>query len=897
MNKFKKLIASVLALSLSVSVMCFSVAAEEGPVVDDEYVAIAGGTWDFEGITSIPANVTTYNTIVSNPQQPGHTLGSRTETVQSGKMQLKAHYTTGAAHVYEEGATFPAPNASADNNVVKVEINTDFAYVNRISGIYVTLSNGETFKLASSNGTGYFAIGDVQSTGYKYDVKYTITFDPEAGKLYMVSKGSKPDGSAFTHRDYDLTQENLFGVNGELLKITNVSVWYTFTNDARFVMNIDDVTFKEARKTSVAMTDLNPGSKLDWYKRYDEGETSATSDYGVIMERTAATAGKVSTPALANRRTAGTTTDTSIAYANAVGIVLDDVDSTYKPILATAPGASYDDGDVAATAETAFKVNTTPRTEGLNEYLDMEIHVPSGAENDVVWFLIDKDAANTTNVSTHIAGSDVIDAGYAKLSSSEGKINVTVDMTGKTQGIYKLLIGSKNAVAGLENVKEIDYLSESAVNTLWETFSHSTEATLAENLNTVTTRPAALDVNLSAEPYASNGAAVRRIYLPMIANCSNFNEARDAFNLACKIYTLNTKATANDLITYLTTEYEDFLCDFSGDYAVYEVDPDDYYTYFRQSYDASTKTTLQQIREAHKFALGMTTINIANKIGLYSAFEGLFDTYYDAYGCDNTSAIYAQYSSLIWRAFAGKDLSTKENIQALYNAWNPEEEEGNDLLGDLISGREQDYDKTASGAQALIIALNNWKKENATTVRDVEFTDLGNVKWAENAILALYKREIVNGTGNNKFSPNATVTREQVVKMIVSAFNVQQNTVAPEFVDVDKDAWYAPYINAAYSADIIKGYDETQFGVGKNMTRADIAVVLYRYMKSKGIAVQGNAKQFNDAGLIPDYAQEAIAALSGAGVINGTDEGNFEPTKSATRAEFAVMLNSMLNLM
>ena len=73
------------------------------------------------------------------------------------------------------------------------------------------------------------------------------------------------------------------------------------------------------------------------------------------------------------------------------------------------------------------------------------------------------------------------------------------------------------------------------------------------------------------------------------------------------------------------------------------------------------------------------------------------------------------------------------------------------------------------------------------------FADLGEAKWAEESILALYEKNIVKGDGNN-FYPNNKVTRAEFLKMVVLFFELEKEDATLNFNDVKENDWYYDYI-------------------------------------------------------------------------------------------------------
>lgn len=175
------------------------------------------------------------------------------------------------------------------------------------------------------------------------------------------------------------------------------------------------------------------------------------------------------------------------------------------------------------------------------------------------------------------------------------------------------------------------------------------------------------------------------------------------------------------------------------------------------------------------------------------------------------------------------------------------------------------------------------EKDN-TTSDVVLFQDISSYGWAKEAIEGLYYAGIVNGMEDGIYNPSGLVTREQFSKMVAQLFGLSLGSGSTNFVDVKADAWYAPYISAAMQAGYIQGQSTEYFGVGESIMRQDMATILYRALGDRGSKV---TLSFSDNDAIAPYATDAIAELVGLGVLNGYEDGSFQPRGTATRAEAA----------
>jgi hypothetical protein len=129
---------------------------------------------------------------------------------------------------------------------------------------------------------------------------------------------------------------------------------------------------------------------------------------------------------------------------------------------------------------------------------------------------------------------------------------------------------------------------------------------------------------------------------------------------------------------------------------------------------------------------------------------------------------------------------------------------------------------------------------------------------------------------------------------VVGAYYPDEKGEGVTFSDVDKGAWYHDSVAVAVNKGIVSGISEMSFGAGMNITRQDMAVILYRIAAGR-FTVKDTEKKFDDDSMISDYAKEAVYALRDAGIINGVSDSEFAPNKNATRAETAVMLYRFMN--
>ena len=149
----------------------------------------------------------------------------------------------------------------------------------------------------------------------------------------------------------------------------------------------------------------------------------------------------------------------------------------------------------------------------------------------------------------------------------------------------------------------------------------------------------------------------------------------------------------------------------------------------------------------------------------------------------------------------------------------------------------------------------------------------------------------MSGVNATEYKPEDNITREEFVKLIVSALKLNTIGSNAPFVDVDKDAWYSKYVNIAYNAKIINGISETEFGTGINISRQDIAVIVANALNALDYNfADGGDLTFGDSDAIDTYAKEAVRLLKNSGILNGDENNMFNPQNNATRAEAAKII-------
>lgn len=182
----------------------------------------------------------------------------------------------------------------------------------------------------------------------------------------------------------------------------------------------------------------------------------------------------------------------------------------------------------------------------------------------------------------------------------------------------------------------------------------------------------------------------------------------------------------------------------------------------------------------------------------------------------------------------------------------------------------------------------------------VSFSDIAKVQsWAGRQIQVIAAKGAIEGVGGGKFAPKKGVTRAEFAKMLIRALNLDNQNAATTFSDVKKTDWFAPYVAVAAEKGIINGRSASKFDPNAAITRAEMATMISRALKSvnnlKDSGTSATALSvFSDSAKISPSLKDGVAFAASKGLIIG-NAGKFNPNSTATRAEAAVIIYRTIN--
>lgn len=177
------------------------------------------------------------------------------------------------------------------------------------------------------------------------------------------------------------------------------------------------------------------------------------------------------------------------------------------------------------------------------------------------------------------------------------------------------------------------------------------------------------------------------------------------------------------------------------------------------------------------------------------------------------------------------------------------------------------------------------------------FSDVNENLWYHSGLDYVLEKGLMNGVTDTTFAPNNNLTRAMIVTVLYRLEGEPATNRSIPFADVDMGAYYASAVSWAKQNNIVNGVTEIDFAPNNNITREQIASIIFRYAQYKGmdaVTLEDNL-HFADSNEISEYAVTAMNWAVGTGIMAGKTETTINPKDKATRAEFATVLQRYIN--
>lgn len=215
---------------------------------------------------------------------------------------------------------------------------------------------------------------------------------------------------------------------------------------------------------------------------------------------------------------------------------------------------------------------------------------------------------------------------------------------------------------------------------------------------------------------------------------------------------------------------------------------------------------------------------------------------------------------------------------------------GADTMNAVVEGNALRINLTET--QAVLYKLTPAASVDWAGLSGTRFTDTAQYTWAADAIKILEDKEIANGKAT--YRPGEAITRGDFAMFLVRTLGLNENMLLynrDTFADVDDKAEYAKWLHIGKVHGLINGVGDNKYMPEAQITRQDLMTIIARGLN---LTEKADLSVYSDKDLIADYAADSVAAMVKAGLIQGNADGTLNPLGNATRAEAAVIMQRIM---
>ena len=188
------------------------------------------------------------------------------------------------------------------------------------------------------------------------------------------------------------------------------------------------------------------------------------------------------------------------------------------------------------------------------------------------------------------------------------------------------------------------------------------------------------------------------------------------------------------------------------------------------------------------------------------------------------------------------------------------------------------------------VITSEWKITNVPF--ENKFTDVTEEDWFHDVVLELAASGVVNGMTETTFEPQGTLTRAEFATMLYRVSYAPVVTGESTYSDVKTGDWYYDAVIWATEAGVVNGMGDGTFAPNDNITRQEMATMLYRLAKAEKVE-EDKLASFPDAASVADWAKDAMNWAVSTEIVNGSthdDKVNYlDPTATALRCQAAAV--------
>lgn len=208
---------------------------------------------------------------------------------------------------------------------------------------------------------------------------------------------------------------------------------------------------------------------------------------------------------------------------------------------------------------------------------------------------------------------------------------------------------------------------------------------------------------------------------------------------------------------------------------------------------------------------------------------------------------------------------------------------------------------TDASGEALALAVQAERMHTVSSVvgsedeetEEIRFADLSQSHWAYEKIEKAVEKGLIKGYDDGTFRPDEPVTRAQFVTMLYRLAGSPASEAVSAFADVPQTNWAAKAVAWAAENGYVKGTSSTAFDPNGEITREQAMTILFRYAGGvSGMETMFGGvynKQFTDSASVHSWAKPAVYWAIYNGILTGDTASTLAPTKTATRAQTAVI--------